>query len=530
MLRAWVLLRLPLLALLALAFAAPVGDALAHLLITSGYPHGAAKFLVESWQILLFRQRELLPVLLAGGGAAAGLSLLSGRRWAAGAALVIGLGALALPWHHAFALLLGLALILLAGAPRVELQALPRPARLLAWLPGSELLLPSVVSGAIGLAGRRAHLALVGLGGAALAGLWLMGDSGLAYAHFRTAMAQWPAELTDPRVVILDRMPEWGRADFHGVDIVGDHALVVAEDRTELKAYPLDATGPSADVPTVRLATRWDGFIRAATLDSETDPETGLTWVLDGPDEVQELRWTGEAWEKVHRERFPFHLQYTYTRYDPDNGRLILAGVQAQERAPRLLAMVGVPGLTWSTITELRTPLGPMPVPREVEWIPSLQRLIVAPDFGRRLYQVDVDTGEATPWLEVPTLDGKMRWVPELQRLLLAIPNRPELWVIDPVKGEVERRVPTQPGVRSVALDVDRGLLLTTSVLTGAVLVQDFETGAVVDVFRTVMPMVRELKLHTGRGEAVLSTWTVLYKIPYATQDGASVSPSPEAP
>ncbi|MCB9759750.1 MAG: hypothetical protein H6739_07895 [Alphaproteobacteria bacterium] len=517
LLRLWVLLRLPLLLLAAVVAANTVGDALAHRLITAAYPHGAAKLVVESWQILLYRQRELAAVALAAGLAAALLSRLDGRRWAAGAALVVGLTLALAPWHAPFPLLLGLGLVLLAGASAQELGAAAAKARVAAWVPFTELLLPSVVSAGLGWAGRRRHLAVVFAGGAALGVGWVAADSVSSYEHYKKAMAAWPDALHDPRLVVMDRMPEWARADFHGVDIVGDHALVICEDRTELRAYPLDG-GPAT--ASFDLEERWDGVVRAATLDSETDPATGLTWLLDGPDKVQELRWTGSSFKRLHTERFPFHLQYVYTRWDPQRNRIILGAVQANARAPRMVALVGVPGLTWGYVKELRAAEGPVPIPREIAWIPDINQLVIAPDFGTHLWLADVDQGYARPWLEVPTLDGKMRWVPELRRLFLAIPNRPELWVIDPVLGKVERTIRTQPGVRSVAVDPERRLLVTASVVTGAVMVQDLDSGEIIDVFRTVMPMVRELALSVERGEAVLSTWSVLYRIPYAEKAG----------
>lgn len=510
MLRVFVLLRLPLLLLFVGLAGSFVGDLAAGVFLALPYPHGVAKYALECWQAMLYRAAELPWIMVCAGAAAGLLSGLSGRRWGIGAAIVLVLAIFLAPWHDLGALVGGLGLLALAAAPRLTLLRRERLCRAVAWVPGSELVAPGVVSAGLGL-GPRAHRALVAVGAAGLSLLWAFADCLLAYDVYRPLMEVWPDSLVDPRVSVLDRVPAGVRAEWHGLDVVGDTAIVMAETTTRLIAYPLDGRPPVV----YDLGARWDA-VSAAPLDSETDPETGLTWVIDGPDRVRELRWTGSSWEDLGSRRFPMHLQYVYTRWDRGRSRVIFATVQANDTGPKQLAVVQVPGLTSARVREVRTKEGPIPVPREIEWIPAINRLVLAPDFGHRLYLVDVESGLAEPWIEVPTLDGKMRWIPELERLLLAIPNRPEIWLIDPKTGAVDRSIRTQPGVRTAAVDVERGLLLTASVVTGTVLVQDFETGAVLDWFGTVMPMAREMELNTERGEAILTTWSVLYRIPYA--------------
>jgi hypothetical protein len=58
-------------------------------------------------------------------------------------------------------------------------------------------------------------------------------------------------------------------------------------------------------------------------------------------------------------------------------------------------------------------------------------------------------------------------------------------------------------------------------VVTGAVDVLSLTDGERVDRYTGFMPMVRNLQLIPERGEAVLSTWAVLYRFPYATPDPA---------
>ena len=82
--------------------------------------------------------------------------------------------------------------------------------------------------------------------------------------------------------------------------------------------------------------------------------------------------------------------------------------------------------------------------------------------------------------------------------------------------GTIERSIPTQPGVRPLAVDAERGLLVTASLATGAVWVQRLGDGALVDSFRTILPMVREMTLLPEEGVVIVATWTQLYAIPYA--------------
>jgi len=159
------------------------------------------------------------------------------------------------------------------------------------------------------------------------------------------------------------------------------------------------------------------------------------------------------------------------------------------------------------------------PTPRDAAWVPPLGRLVLTPNFGEWLALADPATGLVEPWLELYSANAKPLWVPGLERLLLARPDAASIAVIEPISGTVERSIPTQRGVRALAVDHDRGLLVTGSVLTGRVEVQRLEDGEVLDSFGTLMPMIREIALDTERGEAIVATWTVLYRLPYAALD-----------
>jgi hypothetical protein len=82
--------------------------------------------------------------------------------------------------------------------------------------------------------------------------------------------------------------------------------------------------------------------------------------------------------------------------------------------------------------------------------------------------------------------------------------------------GAVTGAFSVDRGVRTVAVDADRGLLLSASVLTGRVRVDRLEDNVMVDHFDGLMPMVRELALDTAAGQAYLTTWGAVYRLPYA--------------
>ena len=109
----------------------------------------------------------------------------------------------------------------------------------------------------------------------------------------------------------------------------------------------------------------------------------------------------------------------------------------------------------------------------------------------------------------------EMQWVPRIESSFVALPNRLSIWVIDIEKGEIDWMIPTQPGVRSLAIDFKRKIIVNASVITGQILVQNLYTGEILDRLGTVMPMVREIALDERSGQAILTTWAAVYQFPY---------------
>lgn len=505
LLTAWVLVRFvaPLVALVALQ--ATSGDLLGAWLTRSTYGHGLAKNLLGPWVTLVLRAPVGLGALLGALVLALLLPTLRGPVWfgvAGAAAIVAALGTDA--WVPG--LVIGLALLFANLWPTV-----PEVWRRLAWVPGLGLFLPAPLFRTIGVPRPLA----TGVAAVWLALVWFVVDAAVTASARSDQVWAWPEARLDPRITVLARAPEGVVSDYQEVDVTPERILVVAETSRRLLAFPRRFDGP----PAFAGLRPWWGPNRGLTLNSESDPSTGTTWFLDGPSHIAAVRWEGAQAVPVGRSvTLPRAFDHAATLWVAERNQLILVTINVTEEVdPPAMVLVDTPALDHATTHPLQTSDGRrVPHIRDVAWIPTLGRLVLAPDFGTRLYLADPDTGICTPWVEVPTLNGRMVWSPRLQRLFIAVPSRFSVLVIDPAKGVVERTIPTQPGVRPLAIDADRGLLLTASVVTGSVWVQRLDDGRLVDSFRTILPMVREMALLPEEGIAIVSTWTQLYAIPYA--------------
>ncbi len=522
----WVLLRLPVpvVFVVFVTLAAPsfVGDRVGGWLTHLGYAHGTVKFLLVVWQSLLIRQDRIVGVLALAAGAGAGMALvgLSGWRWAVVfSGFILGVLAILQPltgWLVPVAAAV-LALNLLPSGTRARWVD-----RHIRWaeVPGTELVAPVWVAvwvaAAMG-AGPRVLRSVGAFGAVWLCGAWVVLDVFASFdAYEQGVFAPWPDDRVDPRVTTIVRAPEGVKCDFHDIDIVGDRAVAVAETTLHLLNIPLKG-GDRA----VWSLKPWWGPMEGLAMDSETDPASGTTWFLNGPQQIVGVQWTGEGWvEAAKSGMLPVFLHHTYMHWIPEQQRLVLFTIGTHNtRDDVLMIELETPGLQNVRISRLRLPGGERPPTiRDIAWVPPLHAFVLAPDFGTRLYLAEPGSDVVTPWMEMPTLNGRLKWIPGLNRLFIPLPNRPELWVVDPEKAVVERTIPTQPGVRTLEVDVKRGLLLTASVLTGEVRVQRLDDGTEVDRFGTLMPMVRNLAIFEEEGVALLSTWTALYRIPYAAK------------
>ncbi|MCB9743446.1 MAG: hypothetical protein H6741_25080 [Alphaproteobacteria bacterium] len=509
--RAWVWLRLPVpLALGGLALALDPGLA-GHVLTVLPYGHGAAKIVLGPAQTLLVRQPELPWIL----GVAAGLGLilpwLPARAAQLAAVITLLAAPLLLPHGSGILALLGALLLLAALRPEALERALGAWGDRLRWVPGVGLLLPGWMGLRLGLPerGRRALGPLLAL---YVAAGWLLADTWISQDRYAQAVSHFPTALTDPRAEVWGRAPPGQWCEFHDIDLVGDRLVVVAEASAQIRSYPLEG----GDFKAVTVPYNWEPW-GGLVLDAESDPATGRTFFLDGPHQVSTLRWNGRDWERGPRSRrIPTPLHHVRSRWFPEREELVMISINtARTPDPTRVVVVNTRDGGVSE-RELLDPDGAnVPNIRELTWVDSLQRFALAPDFGQRLYLADPWTARAEPWVEVPTLNGKLLYSAERDELLLALPDQAAVLVIDPGSGAVKRRLPNQPGVRTMAVDPQRGWLLSGSVLTGAIWVQDLETGEHLDTLRTFQPMMREILLMPEQGIGFLTTWGSFYRFSY---------------
>ena len=505
--RWWLALQLPL-ALALLAILSSGGGVQAWIIELLPYPHGLIKGILQTWHVLMLRAGGLpwwwaLAWLLG-----IGLVVLP-KRWTWRGGVLLSAASLALPGASWLARGVLALLLMLNLLPWHRWERAGAVMRGLGWIPGLVVLLPTPLVARRGTAPRWAPLMAPVL----LLPLWFLGDAAIAREAYLPGLIHWPDARVDPRVDVLERATVM-RGEYHDIELSGDHAVVVAEDSCRLLAVPLHG----GETQVHQLSPRWPPF-QAGALDSWIDPD-GLAWLLTAPNELSGLRLSVDGWAREQSRRFPGPCNFAYLVPAPDIERLLMVFVNAHDREPGGIVPFELPSVRPLERLKLERADGSwFPTPRDAAWVPPLGRLVLTPNFGEWLALADPATGLVEPWLELYSANAKPLWVPGLERLLLARPDAASIAVIEPISGTVERSIPTQRGVRALAVDHDRGLLVTGSVLTGRVEVQRLEDGEVLDSFGTLMPMIREIALDTERGEAIVATWTVLYRLPYVALD-----------
>jgi len=469
---------------------------------------------MEAWGLLLLYQGWLPWALLAGLLAGLGMGLLRGRAWAPAAVLLV-LAVSFVPGAQPLLILL-LAIILAAELRPWGLTAEPRLRRAL-WVPGLALLAPvtslRVVLGLRHRAWRPALGVALGIG---LAGAAFVGSvaARVTPGQHEWDFVYWDESMVDPRVEVVARSPGGYVGDFHEIQIVGDRAVVAAESGSIQLVELTPGGGISYHPVPPRQLEHGD----VGSVSSWTQPETGRTWVMDHFQSLRVLDLTPTGFVDSAWVPLPERMNFPYFRYAPELERLLLMEVAALDGFHGQITFIDPSGaqpprhcfLTDAASGERKS------APRNGVWVPPLGRLVISPDYDPWLYTVDPADCTVEPWLDTGAFNGRIQWVEDWGRLVLAKPGERFVEVVDPAIPAVERRIPTQPGVRVLGVDAGRDLLVTSSVLTGRVDVQRASDGERVDRFGTIMPMARSMALDPASGMAIVSTWTVLYRVPYA--------------
>jgi len=469
---------------------------------------------VEVWGLLLLYHGWLPWVLLAGAAGGLGMGLLRGKHYLPVAILMV-LAVSFIPGAQPV-LLLALALLLAFNLLPWGRNIAPGWLRAL-WLPGVPLLAPvQSLRLLLSLRGRAWRPALGALLGLVLAGTGFVGSVAAMVepGKHQWDFVYWDEAMVDPRVTVVARSPNGYIGDFHEIQVVGDRAVVAAESGS-IQIVPLSDEHEHSYQPIPRrLLEHGD----VGSVSSWTQPGTGRTWVMDGFQSLRVLDLTDHGFLDRDRIDLPVRMNFPYFRYAPALERLLLVEVAALDGYHGQITFIDPAGvepprhcyLTDAATGERRS------APRNAVWVPPLGKLVISPDYDPWLYTVDPQSCAVDRWLDTGDFNGRIRWVQEWGRLVLAKPGERHVEVVDPAGPSIERRIPTQPGVRVLAVDSQRDLLVTASVLTGRLLVQRASDGETVDSFGTLMPMARSMALDPASGQAILSTWTVLYRVPYA--------------
>lgn len=471
---------------------------------------------VEVWGLLLLYHRWLPWVLLAGALTGLGAGLLRGRSYLPAAVLLV-LAVSFVPGAQPV-LLLALALLLAINLLPWRPQLDPRSPWLRAlWLPGLALLAPvPSLRLLMGLRSRAWRPVLGALLGLALAGAAFVGSVAAMVepGKHQWDFIYWDESMVDPRVQVVARSPDGYLGDFHEIQVIGQQAVVAAESGS-IQLVPLTDQGEHVYFP---IPPRQLDHGDVGSVSSWTQPGTGRTWVMDGFRSLRVLDISSRGFADRGQIGLPVRMNFPYFRYAPELERLLLVEVSALDGYHGQITYIDPAGIEpprHCYLTDAATGQ-PRTAPRNAVWVPSIGKLVISPDYDPWLYAVDPGTCTVEPWLDTGEFNGRIRWVDAWGRLVLAKPGERYVEVVDPAGPSVERRIPTQPGVRVLAVDTQRDLLVTASVITGRLQVQRASDGQRVDSFSTLMPMARSIALDPATGQALLSTWTVLYRVPYA--------------
>ena len=477
------------------------------------YPHGTIKWFLESSQGLLLRLPSLQILLVVV------FTLLMVSLWTKRVAWQIALWisiciVMYITPHYGLMEMMGTSLLLLFRFISFDSISVIWQNRLstvwIKWSPLCWLASPQLM---VRVHSFRPFVALLKVGQVlfplTLLLSWQWFDVLRHYEYVRKDMEQWPIERLDADIVELAHSPPNVRADWHGVRIMGTKAIVTCEQRPRLMAFDL-LTTERIETP---LHPRW-GPENVGPLESEINTNSNLVWTVNGGTHILESKLNGAQWQRYREVKLPTRLSFSYITRAIDRLYMIEVQTGGNEGSRKLLT-APLPSLR--PITELNLTMNgnKAPMPREPLWVPSINQLIYGSEFGEQLFAIDMDDGTVRPWLKAQTFNGKMAWSDGTERVYSAVPNKMQIQVIDPTVPKIDYTIWTQPGVRALAVDGIRGLLVSASVLTGQIWVQDVHTGAVVKRMGTVYPMVREIALSEELGIGVLTTWNAVYQFTY---------------
>ncbi|SFN07986.1 YncE family protein [Variovorax sp. OV329] len=135
-----------------------------------------------------------------------------------------------------------------------------------------------------------------------------------------------------------------------------------------------------------------------------------------------------------------------------------------------------------------------------------------------RLMLYDLQRKEFSATVQTDERVDRMAFDPTHSELLLASPLRSRVLRFDAQTLAKRGEIPSVFGVRVIAIDQARGWMLTASLVTGQLEIQDLASNRVIKRIY-LGPWLRTIELDTASGTAYVSANGALYKVPYGAGD-----------
>lgn len=136
--------------------------------------------------------------------------------------------------------------------------------------------------------------------------------------------------------------------------------------------------------------------------------------------------------------------------------------------------------------------------------------------FRRRgmLMTYDLRNAAIVAEVEAPRRVDRMAFLGAEGELLLAVPTESRILRYDAATLTLKGQIPSIFGIRSMAVDVDRGLLIGASLVSGEIIVTDLQSGESLARLY-IAPWLRTIELDTRRGVAFVSSAHGLNEVRY---------------
>ena len=148
-----------------------------------------------------------------------------------------------------------------------------------------------------------------------------------------------------------------------------------------------------------------------------------------------------------------------------------------------------------------------------IDW--ERRRLYLSYDFHRGVSVLDLEDMHPIGVLDVNSHNGQMALSQRTGEIVVADASAPRLVTFDATTLQPRRSIAAPRGIRSVAVDDTRGVVLADSVLSGRLYRFDLASGQLLASMGGFYPKFRYLEVEPGGGRALVSTWNFVYQVRY---------------